>query len=104
MPRTGRPASFRARARFVLYVEAHELERLHRAARAAGNPSTSAWSRAVLLEMTRHEESAATPASATRGRPRCPPRGRARATAPEPGGQRRAHGAAHHARTAREAR
>jgi hypothetical protein len=56
MPTLGRPPDFTRRARLVLYVEADELTQFHRVARAAGNPSTSAWARAVLVEVAAREQ------------------------------------------------
>src|SRR5262249_61789140 len=48
----GRPPTYRARTRVVLYVEAAEAEAMAACARGAGYGTTAAWMRQGLVEAT----------------------------------------------------
>jgi hypothetical protein len=82
----GRPPSFQARTRFVLYVEAAELRCFQRVAEATGAATTSAWARRRLLEAAAREAPPAPTWLARRIAARAAP---ARATSPGTQRQRR---------------
>src|SRR5215472_12616586 len=60
MARMGRPPTYKKRTRIVLHVEATEARAMAQCARRAGDPTTAAWMRRVLVEAA-YDEAACGP-------------------------------------------